>query len=112
AVPVRVDLTRPVARISRPAAGQTVGAALDVFGTASDDVALASFELAVGAGDPPVSFNTVSLGTATVRDALLGQWTAPSTSGPYTLRLKVRDEAGNESTYDVMVTVGPRELVD
>jgi subtilase family serine protease/Tol biopolymer transport system component/fibronectin type 3 domain-containing protein len=104
---VHVDTTAPRAEITRPVAGELVGVGVDVTGFASD-ANLESYELEVisGSGSFPVAS-----GGWPVNGGVLGRWDTPDVEGAQTLRLVVKDAAGNQSVAQVTVTVRSRSLL-
>jgi hypothetical protein len=47
-----------------------------------------------------------------VTDGLLGHWTPPAVTGPYTVRLVAVDKAHNRTTALAPVQIGPRRFID
>ncbi len=72
------------------------GASISVTGTASDPNGLKTYTLDYGVGGDPASWTTLKTSTTPVTDGLIYAWDTTSlTSGMYTLRLTVTDNAGN-----------------
>ena len=103
---VTFDNTAPAPAIGSPTASSTLQNVLNVpvTGTAADAL-LVSYTLEYGAGTTPSSWTTIQTQTAGVTNGLLGTWVVSSTTGgaalgngPYTLRLRASDRAGNAGT--------------
>lgn len=94
---VVIDNTLPVAVIASPN-GTFVRAPLQILGTASD-ANLESWRLEIASGAPGVAFGFVDLasGISGVNDSILAELISLPPDGQYTLRLVVRDRAGNET---------------
>ena len=93
-----VDRTPPLLAVTAPAAGSVVSGLLDVVGTASDAVTLASVRLLVdgvpsGLPVPPAPAFQLAFDSATVAD------------GPHTLTVEALDAVGNAARIDVAVDV-------
>lgn len=95
-IAVTLDSTRPVAHISSPRDG-VLPAAGTISGTATDD-RLAEYRLELSDGTPETAtrFVTLMKGTSPVSAGTLATLSAPPADGDYTLRLTVKDRAGNE----------------
>jgi subtilase family serine protease/flagellar hook assembly protein FlgD/fibronectin type 3 domain-containing protein len=101
---VVLDLTPPLAVITFPADGALVtrgSLGVEVLGVVEDEY-LASWVLEVEGADG-IPLEVVS-GTDAM-DGPLGRWAASSPDGDYVLRLKATDHAGNESVFEVAVTL-------
>ena len=104
-----VDRTAPTATLTAPTEGQTWSNVLQngqtnvtASGTASD-TNFASWDVAHGTGS---SMTTFASGQSAVSNAQFGVWSSgASANGTYTVRLQVRDKAGNVGTASVGVTV-------
>jgi parallel beta-helix repeat protein len=108
-----LDTTLPTATVTSPAASATLhnALALPVTGTANDSL-LVNYVLEYGVGATPSSWTAINTQTAGVTGSVLGTWDIGSTviatgvvSGPYALRLRSSDRAGNVSSVTVPVTV-------
>lgn len=104
ALPVRVDLTPPLADIQRPLAGARVSGSLDVRGTAYSPEDFKEYRLSVGVGADPASFTLLRRSTLPVPGGVLGSWTAVG-DGPFTLLLEAEDTSGNQASRRVTVIV-------
>ena len=108
---ITVDNTPPKAQLDLPVDGQKVGGSLEVSGRISDNMAVASARIEVarvGSTTPPLV--SVDIGTGRiVRRAIDVSSLDP---GVYTIRLVVRDKAGNESLASRDVDVVARAPVD
>ena len=80
-----VDTKPPTALIARPVSGQTVGPSVDVSGSAADEHFL-RYELSAGPGATPTEWTSLGNSTGAVTDGLLGHWTPPAVTEPYTVR--------------------------
>jgi parallel beta-helix repeat protein len=110
---VRLDNTPPTLAVTSPAASTTIsgGSSIPVSGTASD-LMMINYTLEFGAGTVPTSWTTIQTQTAVVTNGLLGTWVIGSVNGtfalppgPYVLRMRSSDEAGNSSVLNVPVTL-------
>jgi subtilisin family serine protease len=85
-----------LARILRPAAGETVGGRLTIFGTAAAHD-LDGYALEIGAGSSPTAWVVTGIDHSSTRRVagVLGQWSTDAVDdGTWTLRLRVRDRSG------------------
>ena len=101
---VLVDTANPTGSIASPVANATLAGDITITGIADDALSFKEYELVYGAGDAPSSWT--SLGIVTTRHpstATLGTWSPGSLSGAYTLKLTVRDKAGNASSAQRLV---------
>ena len=92
---ISVDNSAPSAAISDPPAGQPLGGDVTVRGSATDAGGLLDWTLEYGAGATPASWSSLASGSGAISDEALGIWHTGSLAGVYTLRLTVRDQAGN-----------------
>jgi parallel beta-helix repeat protein len=108
-----LDVTPPVNVVTSPAGSTTVQnvVSVPVNGSASDAF-LVSYTLDFGAGVSPSTWTTIQTQATGITSGLLGNWIVSSSSGaaflpngPYTLRLRTSDRAGNAVTATVPVTV-------
>jgi parallel beta-helix repeat protein len=108
-----LDNTLPLAVVSIPTPSAVLQNVIanDVQGTVSD-THLVSYTLEYGAGATPSSWATIQSQTSGVTAGLLGTWTVGSTNGsfalangPYALRLRATDLAGNANATTVPVTL-------
>jgi Bacterial Ig domain len=91
------DTTVPVIEFAGPLAGSTVTGTVDVTGSASDDVAVASVELAVDGGSWQPAVGTTSW-----------TWSWPTTSltnGDHTIAARATDTSDNGNVVSETVTV-------
>ena len=108
-----LDNTLPLAVVSIPTPSAVLQNVIanDVQGTVSD-THLVSYTLEYGAGATPSSWVTIQSQTSGVSAGVLGTWTVGSTNGsfalangPYALRLRATDLAGNANATTVPVTL-------
>jgi parallel beta-helix repeat protein len=108
-----IDVTPPMNIVTSPPASSTVQNSLSVpvSGTASDAF-IVNYTLEYGAGATPSSWTAIQTQTTGVTNSLLGTWVVSNTSGgasipsgPYTLRLRTSDRAGNAVTANVPITL-------
>ncbi len=95
---IMVSSVVPIVYMDPPADDQMFqgGALISVTGTASDPNGLKTYTLDYGVGGDPASWTTLKTSTTPVTDGLIYAWDTTSlTSGMYTLRLTVTDNAGN-----------------
>jgi subtilase family serine protease/flagellar hook assembly protein FlgD len=111
---VVVDTTPPAVSIAAPVAGQTIGVATAIRGSA-DDAHLDAWELrfapGTSAGEWSVAGGSPAFSRAVpsaVPPSLLARWDVPALSGTYTLRLAAYDLALNRAETQVAVEVRPR----
>jgi RHS repeat-associated protein len=95
---VLVDTVAPTASISAPQGVLTLAGDIGVTGTASDGLSYAEYELEYGAGAAPSSWTSLVDNGASVTAGTLHTWLTGSLQGVYSLRLTVRDLAGNVSS--------------
>ncbi|MEJ2347133.1 MAG: FlgD immunoglobulin-like domain containing protein, partial [Gammaproteobacteria bacterium] len=103
---IAVDNTAPVAAITAPAEGDFVKKALDITGSATD-AHLKEYHLYVAPGEKATAsqWSEIGSGTQGVDKGTLLSWAALPPDGVATLRLVVKDAAGNTSETKVQVTV-------
>jgi subtilase family serine protease/flagellar hook assembly protein FlgD len=96
-ITVNIDNTLPAAAIDTPASMAYVLTPLSVTGTA-DDTNLLEYELAAGVGHvgQGAEFSVLGLNNQSVSAGDLYSWSSLPDDGQYTLRLHVKDKAGNE----------------
>ena len=96
---VTIDTTSPAGAIAFPDAGLPIAGDVAVTGTASDAVSFRDYTLDCGTGTAPSSWSVITTSTAAVpATGTLGTWsTGALAPGAYTLRLTVRDTAGNSA---------------
>jgi hypothetical protein len=93
---VLVDTTAPTGTIATPESNRPIGGILDITGTAADPASFRDYTLEYGAGATPASWTTLGTFTDSVTTTdVLGTWDTTALSGVYTLRLSIRDWAGN-----------------
>ena len=99
---VTLDTTSPIAAVATPEVNRPVAGDVSVTGTAADASSFLDYTLDYGAGSAPTSWTTITTSTTQVpTSGPLGTWsTGTLAAGPYTLRLTVRDVAGNSSAVD------------
>lgn len=110
---ITVDTTLPTNQITAPSAAQVLSnvyqsgsADVSINGTISD-IHLVTWTLDYGSGASPTSWTNLREGTTPITAAQIFNWaTLPLTNGVYTLRLRVSDLGGNQSTFTVTVTIG------
>jgi parallel beta-helix repeat protein len=103
----------PTTAITSVTSGQTLS---NVYQNGSADVSvvgsvrsttLRNWILDYGAGSTPASWTTLQSGTTEVNAAQIYLWpTIPVTNGPYVLRLRSWDTAGNYSLVSLPITMG------
>src|SRR5439155_13678672 len=98
-----VDATQPAASLLSPSSGGAERSVVDVVGSASDLATFRDWTLEQGAGASPSSWTTVATGTNQVTSAFIADWDTRTLSGLYTVRLTVRDWAGNSSQASATV---------
>jgi len=91
-----IDTTGPLVRIDAPAAGATVSGSVQVSGAVADDH-FASYVLEVGEGAAPTGFSAIASSAAPLTGVLGTFDTTGRAPGPYVLRLRAQDTAGNSS---------------
>jgi parallel beta-helix repeat protein len=110
---VEVDNTLPVADIDDSFNGAILEKIIEVLGSA-DDLHFTEYELEYGEGSSPSSWTRIgSIGANPVLNDILESWltndtetdTAYFINGDYTLRLSVRDGAGNTGTDSALITL-------
>ncbi len=110
-----VDTTPPQAVLTAPETGALLAVGTDVEGVAADPN-FAVYTLAFGPGALPPAPTVFASSAWPVggpgTPGLLGRWHPPAVEGPYTLRLEVRDQAQNTAVAQVLVTLGPRNLLE
>ncbi|HUP42459.1 MAG TPA: FlgD immunoglobulin-like domain containing protein, partial [Thermoanaerobaculia bacterium] len=105
-VAVVVDNTPPVAAIAEPAAGSWVTGPLPVTGTAADaNLLLYQVEIAPAGTE---RWSELGRSASSVTGGVLLSWRALPPDGPYRLRLRVQDAAGNAAAAAVPVTFDTR----
>ena len=95
---VLVDTTAPAGSIAYPEANRALGGIVDVTGTATDGGSFRDYTVDYGAGTSPSSWTVIATSTNQVPStAPLASWDTRPLVGVYTVRLTVRDWAGNTS---------------
>jgi RHS repeat-associated protein len=95
---VLVDTTAPGGTIVYPEANRAVGGIVTVTGTATDADSYRDYTVDYGAGTSPSSWTTLVTSSSQVAvTATLTSWDTRPLAGVYTVRLTVRDWAGNTS---------------
>ena len=94
---VLVDTSSPTGVIAYPEANRPLAGDVLITGTATDAGSFKEYQLEYGAGVTPSSWTTIgSIATTQVPGTgTLGTWSTRPLNGVYTLRLTVRDNAGN-----------------
>ncbi len=101
------DSTQPAAAISNPEQGGLAGYSISIEGTADDDN-LQSYSVEFGAGENPLSWETITtVYGSIVKAGTLAVWEPGSElqSGVYSVRLTVTDVAGNTVSDSVTFNV-------
>lgn len=93
--PATVDRTPPSANIDYPQSGDPLTSILQVLATI-DDEHLKNFQLQLGQGSDPDTWIDLAAGTRPIAGEVVAIWNTLDLVGPYTLRLVVTDNAGNE----------------
>ena len=104
-VPVIVDRLPPQAEILSPTRNQQLPRKIEIRGTA-DDRNFNGYIIEYGDGPSPEIWRPISKTgfLQPVKDGLLAEWNVPDlSSGEYTLRLRVEDDAGHQSVDYVKV---------
>lgn len=101
-VPVTVDNTSPEAAIVSPLNGAKVEGKVTIIGTAEDSN-FDYYSLEYGKGTSPSAFELIGLFYVPVANGIIGTWETTGLSGPYTLRVRGFDKAGNYSTASISV---------
>jgi len=110
---VTVDDTPPVTLITSPATGTVLTNSLTVpvLGTASDSH-FVSYILEYGAGTSPTAWTTITTQATGITQSTLGNWVVNTTNGtvalpngPYVVRLRASDRAGNSSATGIAMTL-------
>ncbi len=103
---LRVDRTAPVAAITQPATGASVGGvAIEVRGTV-DDPRLARWQVLAGAAGAGSVLAPIADGTTAVAPAArLGSWSRGSLSGAATIALVAEDALDNVTRVDVPIVL-------
>ena len=93
---VLVDTTAPAGAITTPLANQPSSGAITITGQATDAHSFKEYQLEYGAGATPASWTSIGIFTNQVSaGGTLYSWTPGALSGVYTIRLTVRENAGN-----------------
>ncbi|MBI2781170.1 MAG: RHS repeat protein [Chloroflexi bacterium] len=96
---VLVDATSPAAAIATPEVNRPIAGIVDVTGTVTDPGSFRDYTLDYGAGTTPASWTPIASGTSQVAaSGVLGSFDTRALAGIYTLRLTVRDWAGNANS--------------
>ncbi|MEA1877651.1 MAG: FlgD immunoglobulin-like domain containing protein [Bacteroidota bacterium] len=106
---VTVDNTLPVAVVSSPLGNSVNKDVITIIGTA-EDTNFDSYELYYGLGASPVSWTKIGDTVySPVNGNVLGSWNTDALNNNYTIKLVVRDKAGNFETNTVLVNVDNTE---
>jgi RHS repeat-associated protein len=101
---VLVDTTAPGATLALPEANRVLGGTYTITGTATDASSFKEFQLEYAAGTVPPSWTSIGIFTAQVTPTgTLATWATGTLTGTYTLRLTVRDNAGNTTQVTRLV---------
>ena len=95
-VPVTVDNTSPAADLLYPRSGEPLPMLVNVRARTEDEHFL-RYQLFVGVGAAPTTWELVAAGSSSSADQILGTWNTYGLSGTYTLRLETEDSAGNRA---------------
>ncbi len=105
-VAIKIDLTPPAVRISSPVDGARVSSLVDIKGTAFSADDFKQYQVYIGQGSAPVSWNLIRTSPVPVNYGSLAQWdTMSSPDGVYTIKLEGEDINGNAATYQVGIIV-------
>jgi RHS repeat-associated protein len=93
---VLVDTTAPAGSIVTPAANAPLAGDVTITGSATDTGTFLNYQLEYGAGTTPSAWTTIGTFTTQVAaDNPLAMWSTGNLNGVHSLRLTVRDTAGN-----------------
>jgi RHS repeat-associated protein len=96
---VLVDATAPTGSIASPETNRPVAGIVTIEGSATDAGSFRDYTLDYGAGSVPASWTTIGTFTVAVSgtglDTILGAWNTTGLAGVHTVRLSIRDWAGN-----------------
>jgi RHS repeat-associated protein len=99
---VLVDSTAPSGTIATPETNRPVAGIVAIEGSAVDPGTFRDYTLDYGAGSAPSSWTAIGTFTVAVSgtdpDDALGAWDTTALAGVYTVRLSIRDWAGNAFT--------------
>ncbi len=110
-IAVKVDTTPPLVRLDSPVAGARAGGLATLTGEISDANFL-DYEVALGAGTAPTTFQVVDHSFAPALGPISEVITSRLAAGPHTLRVTAHDRAGNQSVVMVTIEVAPREIIN
>ncbi|MFZ3589760.1 DUF6531 domain-containing protein [Bacillus sp. DJP31] len=104
---IRLDTSYPTAKLDTPNALDYLNGIVKIIGTASDND-LKSYQISFGEGTSPMTWSVIKTNNSVVDKAVLADWnTSGITTGIYTIRLLVEDQAGNTSEERRYVWVDP-----
>jgi hypothetical protein len=99
-----VDDVPPVVAVTGPSGAQYAGLPLSIDWTASDNAALASFDVLLSS-DGGASFTPLAGCAGLPASARTCAWSAPGPAGSIVVRVRARDAANNQATADGAVTL-------
>ncbi|HJP88998.1 MAG TPA: RHS repeat-associated core domain-containing protein [Candidatus Limnocylindrales bacterium] len=96
---VLVDTTAPAGTVATPESNRPVAGLVTITGNATDPGSFRDYTLEYGSGTSPASWTSLGTFTTSVSGTGdLGTWDTTALAGVYTLRLTIRDWAGNAFT--------------
>lgn len=104
---IRVDWTPPDVALSNPIADTVNSGLVNVRGTAFSADDFAEYELSVGVGTAPQTWQIIEQSPLALQSTELAQWDtlAMADGAEYTLRLKAFDLSGNESETRIVLAI-------
>gem|GEM_PF-979990 len=93
---VEVDTTPPTVSLAYPRPGDPLPLVVEVQG-AIGDLHPGTFTVDFGAGTAPATWGQIGSGTGEHRQEVLAAWNTYGLGGDFTLRLRARDQVGNEA---------------
>ncbi|MFA5034618.1 MAG: FlgD immunoglobulin-like domain containing protein [Candidatus Margulisiibacteriota bacterium] len=103
-VPVVIDNTSPISRITYPAGTDVLGGIIGIVGTVSD-ACLSYYKVEYGEGINPLSWNEIKTSNSQVLSERVADWNTGSLNGTYTVRLTAYDKAGNSTLNQTTFTI-------
>lgn len=104
---IRVDWTPPTVALSNPISNSVISGLINVRGTAFSEDDFAEYELAVGVGSDPQTWQTIARSPLSLQSSELAQWdTLEMADGDeYILRLTATDLSGNVNATSVLLEI-------